>query len=299
MITRNEKFKILLLGAGGLMGSSVAIDLSSKNHTLYAPNKTECNLLNLENLKSIILNFSPTHIINCAGYTNVDAAEKKENSKNLFEINVELVKFLSAISLSKKISLYHISTASVFNSKKIELIPNDHNRNPVNNYNISKVKSELIVESYLRDGAKIYTFRPYWLYGIRKDSFINHLLRAVAENKKMQIVADQYGQPTFVEEVSKMIIKILEEQVVEPGFYPATSKGITNRIDWAKTVFTYFGADHNLIEPVNSSDYDALARRPFNCALDHDELTKNQIFMTEWDKSILKYLEKYYPKNKL
>lgn len=299
MRTRNEKFKILLLGADGLLGNALAIDLGSKNYTLYTPNKSECNLLNLENLENTVLNFSPTHIINCAGYTNVDAAEKKENSENLFKINVELVEFLSATSLSKKISLYHISTASVFRSKKIELIPNDHNRNPVNNYNISKAKSELIVESYLRKGAKIYTFRPYWLYGIRKDNFMNHLLRAVSENNKIQIVADQYGQPTFVEEVSKMIIKILEEQVVKPGFYPATANGITNRIDWAKTVFTYFGARHNLIEPVNSSDYTALAKRPFNCALDHGELTKNQIFMTDWDKSVLKYLEKYYPKNKL
>ena len=72
--------KIMIIGASGMLGAEVCLKLKS-NFNIYAfshsssfPNKT-LNILDIDQVNSIVKSINPDVIINCAAFTNVDLAE--------------------------------------------------------------------------------------------------------------------------------------------------------------------------------------------------------------------------------
>ena len=86
--------KIVILGSNGQLGQKLRNDLSSK-FNLFAFNKKELDVTNLNKVSKIIKSINPDIIINASAYTAVDRAE--DEKKLFFEINEIAVRNIAKI----------------------------------------------------------------------------------------------------------------------------------------------------------------------------------------------------------
>ena len=67
--------RILLLGASGLLGTEVLRTLQNEKFDFVAPKSVDLDIRKRNLVNEFLHEFKPTWIINCAAWTNVDAAE--------------------------------------------------------------------------------------------------------------------------------------------------------------------------------------------------------------------------------
>ena len=70
--------RILITGNTGQLGKSL-IDIKPDNCEIITPNKNDLDLSNSKQCRNIINEIKPDWLINCAAFTNVDAAENKKD----------------------------------------------------------------------------------------------------------------------------------------------------------------------------------------------------------------------------
>jgi dTDP-4-dehydrorhamnose reductase len=258
--------KIVVLGSNGRVGRELMEQISlNRKYKVFGFNKSNLNIIDHKKVSNILESIRPNTIINCAAYTNVDLAES--NKKKCFAINVAASLNLHEISLRFNSHLINLSTASVFNSNKKELINLNQSRKPVNYYNYTKLKAEEISEEFAVKGLKVLNLRPYWIYSKSRKDFNGFVIDSIEKKILMKIVANQFGQPTSADLISKLIIESMKMNLT--GFLPATSGGIANRVNWARKIVSLIGKGENLICEISDQEFPSSAKRPFNASLEN------------------------------
>jgi dTDP-4-dehydrorhamnose reductase len=281
------KESILVFGGNGLLATELKIFFRlNTEYKIVFLEKSKCDVTSLTSIDKFVKEFRPSIIINCAGYTNVDLAEQYK--KSAMDVNSTAVLNLAKICNERKIYLIHISTASVFNSNELKLISGNSTRNPINYYNKTKLLAEETCETFLKEGASILALRTYWLYGTKRQDFTDFVKKALSKNELINIVHDQYGQPTSAKTLCKIINYGIANRI--HGFFPGTNTGIANRIDWAHVICRKLQKNLMLINPVSSSEFKSSADRPFNTALSHSGKDFMGIEIEDWENALLKFL---------
>ncbi|MBN2063029.1 MAG: dTDP-4-dehydrorhamnose reductase [Deltaproteobacteria bacterium] len=281
--------KILLLGSSGMLGSDCK-ELLESEYEVIAPDSKELDIVSwdvvIENLQKI----HPDVIINCVGFTDVDACEKEDFKVR--KINVEGPRNLAQGSARFNCRLIHISSDYVFNGQKGVPQPyfEDDSVDPLSAYARSKMESEVAV----RENSPNYIImRTAWLYGINGYNFINKIIeKAVRRNKApIQVVVDQFGSPTWTFRLALQIKYLLKTDA--KGTFHATSEGYCSRMECAQYVLKKLKIKAS-IEPCSMKDYIQKARRPLNCILENKMLKKmGWNVMSDWKEDLDLYLEKH------
>ena len=274
--------KILLLGKTGQIGNELnSLLIKQNDYKLLAFNRNECNLENFNNLKKIILQYSPNIIINAAAYTNVDKAEKEKDLCNI--LNADLPKFLAGICNQKNIILIHYSTDYVFDGNKDSNYTEDDEPNPINIYG----KTKLLGEDSIRNIQPMHVImRTSWVYSPIRKNFIKTIIKLIKTKKSLAVINDQYGIPTsakFIAEITMIFIDKLKSHSDNTifGTYNVVPDGRTNWFSFsriiAESVKKYnhkILCDISNITPISAEDYIADAKRPKNSVLCNKKLKR-------------------------
>ena len=281
--------KILVLGGSGMLGNDCK-EVLSEEYEVIAPDRKALDIISwdvvIENLQRI----SPDIIINCAGFTDVDACETDDFTVR--KINVEGPRNLAQGSARFNRRFIHISSDYVFNGQKAIPQPyfEDDPVDPISAYGKSKVESEVAV----RENAPNYIIvRSAWLYGIKGKNFINSILVNVLNKKQkpLKVIEDQFGSPTWTYRLALQIKELLRSDV--KGTFHATSKGYCSRLEYAQYVLKRLNIK-TPIEPCSMNDYPQIAKRPVNCILENRLMKKQGInIMPDWKKDIDSYLGRF------
>lgn len=276
--------KILIFGSQGLLGGELCRNLKNlKGVEVLGLNHQQADITNEKSVKKIVADFSPAFVINSAAYTNVDKAEMdREICGNVNVIGAENI---AKAVVTSSAQLIHISTASVFTSPRIDLIPRDSPFAPSNYYSETKARAEISCKKILVNTDQITIFRTYWLYGENKKNFVSFLKQQLVEGKVTHVVKDQYGQPTSTNTVFQAI-KYRVQGYIPNGTYPATNSGITSRFDWAKSICKSVKKNERLLKGVDSTEFPAAAQRPFNASLDHADWDRFGIQFRDWETEL-------------
>jgi len=178
--------KILLLGGSGMLGSDCK-EVLSQEYDVISPNSKDLDIVSwdmvIENLQKI----KPHIILNCAGFTDVDACEKEEYLVK--KVNVEGPRNLAQGAARFNCRMVHISTDYVFSGQKILPRPyfEDDPIDPVSAYGRSKVESEVAIKE---NSPNYIILRTAWLYGKSRDNFVNSIIRSAVESSKAIKVFD-------------------------------------------------------------------------------------------------------------
>ncbi len=72
------------------------------------------------------------------------------------------------------------------------------------------------------------------------------------ESRKVEVVDDQFGQPTYSIDLANQILEMVSKEVPS-GIYHGTNRGSTSWFGFAREIFDAMGADSGRVVPIDSS----------------------------------------------
>jgi len=287
--------KTLLLGSSGKIGSNLKKKLKLISRKVKILSTKELNLENLNSIRKVLDKIQPNLIINAAGYTKVDEAEK-EKSK-CFKINTLSTNEIAKWSYKNNCFLVHYSTVYIFDGKKKKPWKEEDKPNPKNFYGKSKLKGE---SKIIKSKCNYLILRLNWVY----DDNGEKIIKKIKENKKIFLVNDQIGTPThagFVSDVTINIIKKIMINKINPKILNISAKGKTNYYNFAKKIYQKLQNKYKdcSLSPINFKEYKKIAGnkkaadKPLNSMLN---ITKLENFLDSnlpnWELTFSKKINK-------
>lgn len=255
--------KVLVTGAKGQLGRSIE-DLCPQNF-IYTDIE-ELDITDLQAVRALVAQEKIDAIVNCAGYTNVEAAEDNYELAEL--LNATAVGNLAAAMKEVGGLLVHISTDYVFGKEPYNTpCKEDMKGTPTGVYGLTKLHGE---QAVLESGCHYLIFRTAWLYSEFGRNFVKTMLRLTAEKPVVSVVFDQAGTPTYALDLAKAIFKIVEERLYEgrDGIYNYSGEGVCSWYDFTKEIASLAGHGGCDIRPCHSDEYPSKVRRPAYSVLD-------------------------------
>jgi len=251
--------KILLLGHQGMLGSDLFNRLGL-DHDVTGKDMGDFNLTSEDSCRHVIEEVVPQVVVNAAAYTNVDGAET--NRDLCFAVNAEGVGNLVAACRDRRIKIVHFSTDYVFDGTKGEPYTEEDAPNPLNAYGAAKLQGE----TYLRDhSAPFLLIRTEWLYGKNGKNFVATILEKVKTERKLKVVDDQIGSPTYTWDLAGAVKVLLEGG--HDGIYHITNRGVCSWFEFTRKILQLAGQDDVTVDPIKSSRLARPAQRPPYSAL--------------------------------
>ncbi len=248
--------KVLIAGAGGQLGAELA-RVFTHTHEVTALTKAGLDIGELDAVRQACRRVQPEIIINAAAMTDVDACENDPEAA--FRINALGPCNLGQAAREAGALLVHVSTDYVFDGEKGSPYTEGDPMNPINIYGQSKLAGEEAV----REAASRYlVVRTAWLYSGRgKKDFVRAVLSLLDAGQDIRMVEDQIGSPTYVPDLSKAILALVEDGT--QGIRHVAGGGECSRFAFARAVAEFSGRDPNAIQPALTVDFAPRpARRP-------------------------------------
>lgn len=253
----------LVAGAGGMLGTDLVAALRATGAEVHTPSSKELDLREAEAVREAVHRIRPATVVNCAAWMAVDDAE--EHEAEALAINGTAVQSLAAACGETGARLFQVSTDYVFDGTSPGPYPEDALTAPVNAYG----RTKLVGERTALGLAQGYVVRTAWLYGAHGGNFVRTMARLAGERETVDVVDDQWGQPTWTVDLADQIIALAGSKA-RAGVYHATSSGRTTWCGLAREVFTLLGLDPARVRPTTSDKFPRPARRPANSVLAHD-----------------------------
>jgi len=272
--------KVLILGAKGNLGQ-VFVDLY-KDHEVTAWDRDDLDIANEEMVAQKVKELAPELIINCAAYNSVDKAEDDRDTADT--VNGYAVGYLACVADEIGATMVQYSTGQVFDGNKSEGYNEDDKTQPVNAYGMSKRIGEVELDMKM---DKFYLIRTCWLYGkptAGKKSFTDIILDQAESGSPVQVVDDEFGNPTYVLDLAHATRALVEEN--KPfGIYHLVNSGIASRYDWAREVASIINMQMDIV-PVPGTTFPRKAKRPKYEVLNNTKF----IELRPWTEALREYL---------
>ena len=259
----NCLIKVLVTGAGGQLGSNVIPLLSEYNIKVTALSKLEFDINDFSKLGELIVAQKYDFLLNCAAYTDLDSAETNHTTN--FQVNAVAPTELAKLCKASGVKLIHISTDAVFGSNVPIYFKVNDSPCPVNAYGAAKADGEQGVLEHFPDGSMI--IRTSWLYGRDSGKFYQSVVSSAKFQKKINVVGDQFGQPTNVRDLSHFILNCISGAFT-PGIFHYTGGTVVSRFDFARLIYRFHGLPENLVLISETKSSPGVAPRPKYSLLD-------------------------------
>ena len=274
---------VLITGILGQLGYDLAKELTKRGVEYIAPSLEELELTTEVGAKNFILDKKPDIVAHCAAYTAVDKAESE--AELALTVNGMGTRWVAEACREVGAKMIYISTDYVFGGDgKIPYEVNDE-KNPVNVYGRSKLLGEDAVSAIV---DKHFIVRTSWVFGINGNNFIKTMLRLAETHKKIRVVNDQIGSPTYTPDLSRLLADMMATE--KYGTYHATNEGFCSWAEFAREIFKEAGVDVE-VDGIPTIEYPTPARRPFNSRLSKKSLDEAGFDrLPTWQNALERYL---------
>jgi dTDP-4-dehydrorhamnose reductase len=261
---------VLITGSNGQLGSEIR--QLSNSYPQFQFIFTDVAELDITDEKAVADFIKSNHInaiINCAAYTAVDKAES--DALLASKINEIGPKNLAKAAAEVNAKMIQISTDYVFNGfsylplKEVDAI------DPIGVYGRTKVDGENAV---LQSGADAIVIRTSWLYSSFGNNFVKTIRKYGSERGQLKVVFDQVGTPTYARDLANACLDILASNDVisaKGNIYHYSNEGAVSWFDFAHAIIELSDIQCD-IEPVDSSQFQTVARRPNYSVLDKSKI---------------------------
>ncbi len=276
---------ILILGYKGMLGYDLMQKLSA-GHEVTGKDIDDFNIASETSCRDIVLEANPDCVINAAAYTNVDACETDREKS--FAVNAVGVKNLSTICQKQHIKIVHFSTDYVFDGTKKMPYTEDDICNPINFYGHSKLEGENFLQALSKNYLLI---RTSWLYGINGRNFVKTIIEKAGTDKKLDVVDDQIGSPTYTRDLSAAVQLLIEGN--HTGIFHCTNRGHCSWYDFAVKILQVVNMMDVIVNPIKSERLARPAMRPSYSVLSNRKLSEvTGKIMRPWQIALGDYLDK-------
>ena len=263
------KLKFLVTGSAGLVGQQVVKDLSKSNQVFSCYNESKpeygipmkMDLLNHEMVSNVLLETEPDVVIHLGAMTGVDLCEKEESMA--FDINTKATQIIAQQCSILNTFLVYVSTDYVFDGNSC-MYYEDSVPNPLSVYGKSKLEGEKMIQTFSSDWCIARTSTPFGLHPTKK-SFPIWVIENLQKQKQIDVLSDQFTSPTYVPNLSKMLIEISERHL--DGIFHVAGATKISRYEMAKMISEKLGLDGKLLKEVSINDLKWEAPRPKDSSL--------------------------------
>ncbi len=281
--------KIMIVGNKGQLGSD-SEKVLGKNYEILAVDLPELDMTKLAAVETMVRDFAPDVILNCAAYTLVD---KCETEKQLaWDVNVKGPENLAVCAQKHGGRLIHVSTDYVFDGTREIPLPYMENdeTNPLSYYGVTKLESETAVQRAI---DRHMILRTAWMYGIGGQNFLKTMLKLALKNpeKEIKVVNDQYGSPTWSYRLAQQMARLIDTN--GQGVFHATSEGHCTWYELACYFLDKIKVPHRII-PCLSEEFPTAAARPKNSILENRRLKETDMnIMAYWREDLDRFVSRF------
>ena len=269
----------LITGGSGQLGIAVSQELDKRGISFDAWSSKDLDITQSLTVSEAIEKLSPTVIINCAAWTDVDGAEIHEAEAS--RVNSDGPENLAIAGKLCNSKLMHVSTDYVFSGESQSPWQIGDEINPQSAYGRTKTQGESrVLASYPENS---FVVRTAWLYSPWGKNFAKTMTKlALKSDGEVRVVNDQVGQPTSALDLAKQLVE-LGLSTSPTGIYHGTNSGQATWFEFAQEIFKLSGADVGRVTPVSSSEYPRPAKRPSYSVLSHDAWANTSVKpMRDW-----------------
>lgn len=273
---------ILITGANGQLGNEMRRIAAQSQDTYVFTDIVEqegvaTTLLDITDLEAVRRLVAEQHvqaIVNCAAYTNVDAAESNEPLAE--RLNADAPENLAKAMKEVGGWLVQISTDYVFGREPYNRpCREDQTGTPTGVYGLTKLHGE---QKILATGCRHIIIRTAWLYSEFGKNFCKTMLQLTATRPSLKVVFDQCGTPTYAWDLALAIQHILarcasaENPEAYQGIYHFSNEGVCSWYDFTKMIAEYSGRTACDIQPCHSNEFPSPVARPAYSVLDKTKI---------------------------
>lgn len=273
---------ILVTGANGQLGNEMRRITAQSQDTYVFTDIVEqegvaTTLLDITDLEAVRRLVAEQHveaIVNCAAYTNVDAAESNEALAE--RLNADAPENLAKAMKEVGGWLVQISTDYVFGREPYNRpCREDQTGTPTGVYGLTKLHGE---QKILATGCRHIIIRTAWLYSEFGKNFCKTMLQLTATRPSLKVVFDQCGTPTYAWDLALAIQHILarcasaENPEAYQGIYHFSNEGVCSWYDFTKMIAEYSGRTACDIQPCHSNEFPSPVARPAYSVLDKTKI---------------------------
>lgn len=252
--------KIVVTGGAGFIGGNLSIYLKDRGYDVIAIDSLERasnkDLLEDYGVKLMVLDLRSSTdipradtIIHAAAYIDVDESFRKPYDYIVNNTAVTMAIARKALDYNAK--LIYLSSAAVYGEPRYVPIDEDHPKEPISPYGLSKLMGEHAVLFYGRLGLRYAIVRPFNVYGLGQSGsytgVISKFVERVRRGEPPVIYGDGSQTRDFihVSDLSKLIERIIELDA--EGVYNAGSGVETRIVDLARLILKLANLE---LEPV-------------------------------------------------
>jgi len=275
IVSKNSEDKYIFTDVVDASEESIAMLKKLAGEDICA-DTTHLDITNLDAIRDMVKRNDIKIIVNCAAYTNVDAAESNQELAEL--LNAKAPENLAIAMKEVNGLLIHISTDYVFGGDPYNTpCKEDQKGAPTGVYGLTKLHGEQNIQ---RVGCNHVIIRTAWLYSEFGKNFVKTMLNLTATKPQLKVVFDQVGTPTYAYDLVQTIMVILEDYknsltanlspltYAKSGIYHFSNEGVCSWYDFTKMIQEYSGQTACDVQPCHSDEFPSPVKRPAYSVLD-------------------------------
>lgn len=266
--------KILVTGANGLLGQHLVKQLLEKGYTVIATGRGEArinfegrgghytylpmDIADANSVETVMSAVKPDVMVHAAAMTQVDVCERDPELCERINVTGTAQVLVDAEQYCQQ--FIYISTDFVFDGETGNYKEEDDLK-PISYYGFTKMQAEAITETSAIPWAIVRTCLVYGntLQGTRSN-IITWVKESLEQGKPIKVVADQWRTPTYVGDLAKGIVLIIEKQA--SGIFHISGKDLLTPYAMAVQTADLFQLDNSKIEQVDASTFTQPGKRP-------------------------------------
>ena len=232
--------KVLLTGAGGLLGSMFADRLGE---AAIAVPREELAVTNPAAVRTAVLRSGADVVINCAAHVDPEVVE--DDPDPAYAANAILPGLLGSACRRADMPLVHFSSTGCYGAWKTIPYTEEDAPRPTTVHHRSKVAGERAVREA---GCEHLILRTGWLFGggaAHKKNFVWKRLQEAAGTQRLLSDAEQFGNPTYAGDVVDLTIRLLRLGLT--GTFNCVGRGHASRYEYVARILLAGGLERELV----------------------------------------------------
>ncbi len=219
--------RVLVTGAGGMLGQEIVRVFESAGHEIIATDRTELDITNRSDVFAFVAKNRPQVIVNTAAYNLVDRVEDPAFFDLAYSVNALGPKYLAEAAKAYEARFVHYSTDYVFEGTRVEGYREYDLPRPISKYGETKLAGEVFVQMANIDALIIRLSKLFGKPGATegsKVSFVAMMLKLAKEKPSLTIVNEEVGCPTYAPDLAEATFQLILEKA-KGGVYHLVNSG--------------------------------------------------------------------------